>query len=569
MNRRWQVTLTAFVLFLVPACGCLIAAARGQKVSTQTTQTTQPQSVQTTSTQTTQVTPSQATRSDGVARGRRIYFAGEDGSADEIRVVLGNTEIDAPATAFACANCHGADGEGTSEGGIKPARINWEALNASRSATFTGHTRPPYDDKSLARAIRLGINSAGEPLQAAMPRYQLTDRQTADLISFLKILGTDSDLDPGLTPDSIKVGAALPLTGPHADIGQAVRATLTAYFAEANARGGVYGRHFELVVADSGSTASGTLDATRELLETRRVFALVGSFEPPGETSAVGEYLRRAAVPLVGPLTLSPKLTAMPNPSVFYLLPTARDQARALVEYIRDKSEAARGGEASATKLAVVNADDEFNREAADGARSQANASMTIALSKVYRAGEFSAKDLAAELVRTRVEYVLFFGGPAEFAELGRELERQQVKVNVAGLSITIGREALNLPTAIAARTFLAHPTPPPERADLTEFVALLRHEDGGAGQIAFRAIAFTAAKALTEAVKLSGRRLNRAGLVSSLEQLRDFKTGVLPPLTFGPNRRLGATGAYIVGVDLPNKSFTPLSDWIGLQSAR
>jgi len=78
---------------------------------------------------------------------------------------------------------------------------------------------------------------------------------------------------------------------------------------------------------------------------------------------------------------------------------------------------------------------------------------------------------------------------------------------------------------------------------------------------LAFRAVAFAAAKVFTEGVKLSGRRLSRAGLVLSIEQLRDFRTGVLPPLTFGPNRRAGVTGAYIVGVDSANKRLTPLSE--------
>jgi len=52
---------------------------------------------------------------------------------------------------------------------------------------------------------------------------------------------------------------------------------------------------------------------------------------------------------------------------------------------------------------------------------------------------------------------------------------------------------------------------------------------------------------------------MTRAALIASLEQLRDFKTGVLPPLTFNPNRRIGASGCYIVGVDLTRKQYVPL----------
>lgn len=512
--------------------------------------------------------------SDGdAARGRLIYWEGQDGTSEEMQVLLGAEEVEAPATAFACVNCHAAEGQGTAEGGVRPAPVNWEALTTARTSALTGRPRPPYDARTLTRALRLGVNSGGERLHLAMPRYRLTDRQAADLVAFLKILGTDADSDPGVSLEVIKVGAALPLTGQFAPVGEAARATLAAYFAEANGRGGIYGRRFELVVADSGGTAAGTLRATRELVESRGVFALVGSFEPPEGAGESGLYLKRKSVPLVGPLALSHVPPAVPNPSLFYLLPTARHQASALVEYIREEAVRSRG----ATKLAVLSADDEFDREAADGARAQLEGArskteaaggaqaqpLTLALSKNYRAGEFAAAPLAAELSRAGAAYVLFFGNPAEFTALARELERQQVNVKLAGLTLVVGREALSLPPAQAARTLLAHPTPLPERADLAEFSALLRREGGGTSQLAFRAVAFAAAKVFTEGVKLSGRRLSRAGLVRSIEQMQDFRTGVLPPLTFGPNRRMGVAGAYIVGVDSVNKRLTPLSDLI------
>lgn len=54
--------------------------------------------------------------------------------------------------------------------------------------------------------------------------------------------------------------------------------------------------------------------------------------------------------------------------------------------------------------------------------------------------------------------------------------------------------------------------------------------------------------------------RLAAVALVASLEQLRDFRTGVLPPLSFGPNRRVSATGSYVVGVDPQAKEYKPLS---------
>jgi hypothetical protein len=45
---------------------------------------------------------------------------------------------------------------------------------------------------------------------------------------------------------------------------------------------------------------------------------------------------------------------------------------------------------------------------------------------------------------------------------------------------------------------------------------------------------------------------------VEGLEKLYNFETGVTPPLTYGPNRRIGALGAHIVSVDLGNQRYVP-----------
>jgi len=63
------------------------------------------------------------------------------------------------------------------------------------------------------------------------------------------------------------------------------------------------------------------------------------------------------------------------------------------------------------------------------------------------------------------------------------------------------------------------------------------------------------------EALKQAGKQLDRASLVGALEHLRGFKTGVIPPVTFDTNRRVGAAGSYVVGIDLANKQYLPLSD--------
>jgi hypothetical protein len=56
--------------------------------------------------------------------------------------------------------------------------------------------------------------------------------------------------------------------------------------------------------------------------------------------------------------------------------------------------------------------------------------------------------------------------------------------------------------------------------------------------------IAVAVAALLEEALKRAGRDVTRESLVATLDQFRDESTGALPPISFGPNRRIGVPGA-------------------------
>ena len=47
----------------------------------------------------------------------------------------------------------------------------------------------------------------------------------------------------------------------------------------------------------------------------------------------------------------------------------------------------------------------------------------------------------------------------------------------------------------------------------------------------------------LVHVLELSGKDLSREKLVTTLEGLYEFETGLMPKITFGPNRRIGVLG--------------------------
>jgi ABC-type branched-subunit amino acid transport system substrate-binding protein len=493
-------------------------------------------------------------------RGKQFYQKGESASG-EARALLSG-DLDLPAASFPCSNCHGLKGEGGSEGGLQPPPIQWASLKSPRVSALTRNERPPYNEATLARAISSGIDSSGARLHPGMPRYLMTPAQMADLVAYLKKIGKEADPEPGLSVDGIRIGAALPMTGPLMRIGEDVKSALGAYFNEINSEGGINGRRFELIVRDSRGDGPGTFEATRQLIEQDQVFALVGSFEPRG-SDAANELLKRAEVPLVGPLTLSPRAHAEANRFVFYLLPSSADQAAALVDFIGSVKARPKDSPAAA-RLAVVYVEGDLERDALDGLRSQARLySMQLVREQAYRVGQFSAAAVVGALGSIKPDYVFFFGAGDDFTRLALEMGRAGLKSGLLTSAIMVGRAAFNVPQAVAALTHLSYPAAMPDKGDLTEFQYLMKKAGASAGSPAYQALAFASAKILVEATKESGTHLTRNLLITALEQLREFKTGVAPPVTFGPDRRIGATGSYIVGIDLTKKEFVPLTGMI------
>jgi hypothetical protein len=75
--------------------------------------------------------------------------------------------------------------------------------------------------------------------------------------------------------------------------------------------------------------------------------------------------------------------------------------------------------------------------------------------------------------------------------------------------------------------------------------------------------VAYAATRVFVDAAKKVGRQISRPALVNSLEQLQNFQTGVIGPVIVGPNRRVGASGSFIVGIDLGKKQNVVVSERI------
>lgn len=478
------------------------------------------------------------------AAGRRLYREGINHAGEAISARVGPQANVLGGAAVRCVNCHGADGLGRPEGGLRPPDITWRELTKPYGHRHEGgRAHPPFDLAGLARALAEGRDPGGHRLDPAMPRYVLSNRDVTALAAYLKRI--TEDLDPGLSAERLRIGTLLPGGGPLADSGQIVARLLRAVFEQVNAGGGVHGRRLELVVLDAGA------DDWAQRLDAADLFALLGPLAP-GREEALQALAERSGLPVVGPLAGT---GLEPVGPVFRLDAGEREQARVLAEF------AARQFGAERPPLALVAEAPERGIAAAVEAQLAQHG-----WPRLLRAppGQPPAGSVA-DWQRQGAAAVFFLGPRDDFAALLRVAA-------AAGWQPLFLAPASRAPAAGAlsggaGRFYLALPTLPGD-GNVAGHQALdaLRQRVGlPPQQPALQAAAYAGAQVLVEGLKRSGRAVSRDRLLAELEGLHGFDTGVTQPVGFGPGRRVGVNGAHVLMRDTATGRLSPVGGFLWL----
>ena len=491
--------------------------------------------------------------------GKKIYLEGESPSGGEITVRIGRDPSPLPGSVAACGTCHGTDGLGRPEGGALPTEVTWSQLAKGYGHSHpNGRKHPAYDARSLARALREGIDPGGNAFDPVMPRYAMSDADMASLIAYLKVV--ERDLDPGIGNRSVRLGLAVPVKGKLASVGAGMQKLLSARVKELNRRGGLNGRKLELFVGGYDSDAGNGLDAVKRLVSRDEVFALLSGFFPAAEEE-VAALAETEKVPLVGPFTLFARNPESVNPWVFHLMGGLREQARILAAYTsRDLG-------IEPALVAIVHPEDERAADAAAAARTQLGPKGAQAEVIAY-VGSLPDPGLATRLREKGTRAVLFLGSDAELAAFAGAADAAGFAPYLLASGTLAARAAARAPASFQGRLLLAYPSVPSDESEgATGDLARLRSLAGisdhnRASQVA----AYVAFEVLVEGMRRTGRNLSRERFVAALEGLYDFESGLLRPIRYGPNRRVGTLGGHVVAVDVEKGAFSPLGGWRALE---
>lgn len=240
--------------------------------------------------------------------------------------------------------------------------------------------------------------------------------------------------DPGVSADKIILGQAAPLEGPASALGIGMRDGMLAAFNEVNAKGGVKGRKIELKSRDDGYEPNKSIEASKQLLNDDKVFALVGPVGTP-TSLAVVPIAAEANVSFIGPFTGVEALRNPYKPNVVNVRASYFQETEAWVERLTK--------DLKVERISILFQDDSFGRAGLAGVqKALEKRNMKLASEGSYERNTTAVRSALLEIRKGNPQAVVMVGAYkpcAEFIKLARQIKMDAVFVNIS----FVGADAL------------------------------------------------------------------------------------------------------------------------------
>jgi branched-chain amino acid transport system substrate-binding protein len=204
----------------------------------------------------------------------------------------------------------------------------------------------------------------------------------------------DVNVRPG---DSIKIGAIFALTGAASNLGVPQRKSAELLVEEINARGGIKGHKFVLLIRDSGSDPQKALFCAKHLIEKDRVLAIIGP-STCGESLAMKNLCTMTKTILIS-CAAGDAIVNPPAPFVFQTPPKISDAAVMILAELKKMK---------LDTVAVTSSTSDFGKEGRSWFEGMARkAGFKILLSEEYDKEAIDLKDILNKVKAAGVQVVV------------------------------------------------------------------------------------------------------------------------------------------------------------------
>lgn len=345
---------------------------------------------------------------------------------------------------------------------------------------------------------------------------------------------------PGVSATAIKLGATMPLTGSGAPTGLGVSSGAKAYYAMVNKAGGVKGRKIDFTVLDDQYSPAVAQQQMRTLVQRDGIFAVAGGEGTPNFLAVV-PFLQREKVPAVAPYAPSSELGTMKTPNVFMTNVDYVTEFQIMARYVIDTYKP--------KAISLVGVQGSVGDDAKKGIERAIGDSGTKLLYIPEVPGTPDFTPIATQLRENGADWTFLILTTTDTGQLLQATRRIGYQPRTAAWAGMDDRNYIEPFGDVSQGMVVAEETSKLDSPDpmVKRFVEQFTAE-AGHPPTKFEELGWVQAQIMVKALQ-DAKALTRACLSEALESMRDFRTGILPPVTFGPDRRQGVNAVGLVEI--------------------
>ena len=345
---------------------------------------------------------------------------------------------------------------------------------------------------------------------------------------------------PAKAQDAVKVGMSGPFSGGLSLLGQSVRDGVEVAFAEINEQGGVGGRKLQFIAEDDGYEPMRTIASARKLVEQDKVVALL-AVTGTAPSAALLPFVTDSKTPMLFPYAFSHSLTTPLKRDVFTTLPEVRVQMMVLANYILT--------ELKHTKVAAIYQNDDFGQDAVAGLDERFGRDK-IPLTKLpFDRGTTNFSGVVAQAKEAGVQDVVFLGIPKDAALVMREANNLGWKPQFSGHNALGDPQTFQLagPLVEGAIAIAVMEPLDSDKPAVKAFISTQSKYKPNTKPTIYSMHGYQSGKILAEVLKRSGGKTDEPSIVSALESLKAFDTGLMAPISFSADQHAGSLAGAIM----------------------
>ncbi len=345
----------------------------------------------------------------------------------------------------------------------------------------------------------------------------------------------------GVTSSQITLGETLPLTTAGPSPQQTVDGS-QAYYDMINAAGGVKGRKIKLIARDDQYNPSMALQQMRNLVQQDKIFAVAGGQGTPNFL-AQAPFLNTQAVPAIAPYAPSSELGNMKYPHVYMTSVNYITEFQIMTRRVLDNF--------SPKGFGLVGVQGNVGDDSKQGMKQAIGSSGKPLLYIPEQPGTPDLTPIATQLKSSGADWVFLILTPSDTGGLLKAMQRIGYQPRLAAWAGMSDQTYIDQFGDLSQGMIVAQELALPDASDpdVQKYVQQFTKQTGRAPSGFNNSLGWSQAELTVKALQ-DAPALTRSCVEYALNQVKDFKTGILPPITFGASERQGVNAVGLVQIE-------------------